>query len=335
MSEEISRRVFLAGVSAFSLLGEARRAAAAEFFTGKTLAILCGYNPGGGVDLGTRLIAENIGAYIPGKPKVIVQNMEGAAGIVAANYLYFKAPRDGLTLAVPGRDWLLKPLLGFGSAKFDPAKFAYIGSTGETNVVAYINAKNGIKTVSDLRNSKKKILFGGLPGATTNTMVPLVLARLGWPVEVIRGYTQTSFIIHAMEHGELHAIYTPESSFARRRDLIDKGEVIQLFQSGRFMAGLPTIEDIVDPNDRRLLTLAQGQIPVGMPLVAPPETPSDTVAILRAAFRAMTTSHAFETPAKLIDEPYGAPLFGENLQLKIADLIASITPSAVQSYSEL
>ena len=38
--------------------------------------------------------------HIPGQPTIIVQNMPQAAGVVAANYLYVRAPRDGTVLGL-------------------------------------------------------------------------------------------------------------------------------------------------------------------------------------------------------------------------------------------
>src|SRR5712691_476116 len=80
-------------------------AAGENFFAGKTITIICGYPPGGGVDAGARLIAQHLPKFIPGTPAVIVQSMPGAGGLVAANHLYAKAERTGLVVGVPGRDW--------------------------------------------------------------------------------------------------------------------------------------------------------------------------------------------------------------------------------------
>ena len=259
-----TRREIMAGLAS---LASTSKSQAADFYDGKTISIICGYNAGGGVDLGTRLIAEHIGEHIPGNPKVIVQAMEGAGGLIAANHLYSKAAPDGLTLAVPGRGWLLKPPLGFPNTRFDPLKFLSIGSTGATNVVAFINAETGVRTAAELRNAKRKILFGGLPSATMNTAVPRLLAQLGWPIEVVAGYENTPRIILSMEQKELDAIYTPESSFVRRRDLIDAGKVIPLFQTVASLPGLPTAESLVEPKHRALMALAHDQVSVGMPLV--------------------------------------------------------------------
>jgi hypothetical protein len=328
----ITRRAALATLGATLAPSFAR---AAEFYEGKTLVIVCGYNPGGGVDLGTRLIAEHIGPFIPGSPRVIVQNMEGAGGIVAANHVYNRAAPDGLTLAVPGRDWLLKPLLGFQNARFEPLKFGFIGSSGANNDVAFVHRDTGVRNAAELRAAKKPVLFGGLPGTTINSAVPKVFEILDWPVKVIGGYENTSRIIQAIEQRELDAIYTAGISFARRKDLLDGGIVHQVFQSVAMMPGIPTAESLLDPKDRPLMALAHGQLSLGLPLVAPPGTPPERIVILRKAFAEMARDQAFIEHAQKIDEPSGAPLSGEDIEAGGRKIIAGITPETVAAYGKL
>src|SRR5947209_19455979 len=74
---------------------------AADFYQGKTLTVIVGYAPGGGVDASARAVTRHLGRFIPGRPNIVVQNMEGAAGIVSVNHLDRRVAPDGLTLAVP------------------------------------------------------------------------------------------------------------------------------------------------------------------------------------------------------------------------------------------
>src|SRR4051794_5217659 len=74
---------------------------AEAFFNGKTVSIVVGYEPGGGFDLYGRLLAEFIGAHMPGVRAVTVRNMPGAASMVAANWVYSAAPQDGTVIFIP------------------------------------------------------------------------------------------------------------------------------------------------------------------------------------------------------------------------------------------
>ena len=67
----------------------------ADFYKGKTIAILMGTGPGGSYDLYGRTIAEHLGRHIPGNPNVMVEHMPGAGGVIAGNHIYGPGPQDG------------------------------------------------------------------------------------------------------------------------------------------------------------------------------------------------------------------------------------------------
>src|SRR5690349_17188704 len=66
-----------------------------DFYKDATINFYIGFPAGGGYDIYGRLTAKYLGRYIPGNPKIVPQNMVGAGGIRAANYLYSAAPKDG------------------------------------------------------------------------------------------------------------------------------------------------------------------------------------------------------------------------------------------------
>src|SRR6266498_2094121 len=68
-----------------------------NFYKGKTIRLIVGLAPGGGFDAYSRVIARHIGKHIPGNPTTVVDNMPGAASLLAANYVYKAAKPDGLT----------------------------------------------------------------------------------------------------------------------------------------------------------------------------------------------------------------------------------------------
>src|SRR3954463_1314617 len=86
----------LFGVLALGLFASA--AQADDFYKGQTVTIILSSAPGGGCDAVARTLAQHLPKHIPGSPTVVVKNMAGAGGIVAANYLYNVAPKDGLTI---------------------------------------------------------------------------------------------------------------------------------------------------------------------------------------------------------------------------------------------
>ncbi len=65
-----------------------------NFYKGKTIRLIVGLAPGGGFDAYSRVIARHIGKHIPGNPTTVVDNMPGAASLLAANYVYKAAKPD-------------------------------------------------------------------------------------------------------------------------------------------------------------------------------------------------------------------------------------------------
>lgn len=122
-------------LSAVFPLGESQ--AAKPYYEGKVINIVVGYSPGGGYDRLTRVLAKHLPRFIPGKPTVLVQNMPGAATVVAANYLYNVAKPDGLTIGILNRGIPFAQLLKAQGVKFDLTKYAWIGSAAiETTTLA-------------------------------------------------------------------------------------------------------------------------------------------------------------------------------------------------------
>src|SRR5215208_4913720 len=64
----------------------------AEFYKGKTIQIIVGFGVGGGYDLYARALGRYLGKYVPGQPTVVVQNLEGAGSVRAANHVYSGSP---------------------------------------------------------------------------------------------------------------------------------------------------------------------------------------------------------------------------------------------------
>src|ERR1700739_4000069 len=90
------------------LLGLAVSAPADEpFYKGKRLTLLINFAAGGPTDIEGRLFAKYLVKHIEGEPGIIVQNMDGAGGLVGASYLGEVAPKDGTYIGyLSGTSWL-------------------------------------------------------------------------------------------------------------------------------------------------------------------------------------------------------------------------------------
>jgi tripartite-type tricarboxylate transporter receptor subunit TctC len=99
----------------------------ADFYKGKTVALVVSTATGGGYDAMARAIARFIGRHTPGNPSVLVRNMPGAGGITAMNHLYNAAEKDGTVIGVVQNGTPFEPL--FGTARrATRRKFNWLGT---------------------------------------------------------------------------------------------------------------------------------------------------------------------------------------------------------------
>lgn len=337
MEYGLSRRRLLSGfgTGVLALAASVKRGRAADFYQGKTLTMIVGFAPGGGVDTTARLLTRHLARFIPGQPGVIVQNMEGAAGVIAANYLARRVTSDGLTLAVPGRSWFVEGVVKSSGVTFDPTKFTWIGSPGAVNSMMFVRASTGIKTFDELKSSPRTLTFGSLGSTTPTGMVPTMLAARGVPIKVIYGYVSTARVLLALEQGEVDGVFTVEESFSRRQDLIKNKVVIPILQNKLTLPGIPLVREELPKSEEALLTLVLALENFGLPVVGPAGIAPERVDILRRAFVDMSRDAEYQAEAAKVEQPTGAPLDGMQLTTMINDLAAAATPDIVAAYKRL
>ena len=88
-------RIARSAIAACAVLSGLMPAAAQsveEFYARRTVTLIISFGAGGLNDIAGRLVAQHLPRFIPGRPRIIVQNMPGAGGLVAANHLYNAAP---------------------------------------------------------------------------------------------------------------------------------------------------------------------------------------------------------------------------------------------------
>ena len=273
-------------------------ASADDFFKGKVVSLFAGRPPGGGVDSEMRIVGQFLGENIPGRPKILPQNMPGAGGIALGNHLYNVASHDGLTLGVPGRTaFLLAPVVGNANARYSLLKFTWIGSAASSNFILWIRKGANIASLDELRKSPKTLVIGGSGSGNADTVVPELLVKYEkLPFKVIRGYPGTSEQILALERGEIDGMFTERASF--RSDPVASGLAVPIFQTFPIEPNVPLSEDIVtDPKGRAVLRLFGVPLRVGLAVVAPPGLSKETTRILRDSYLATITSKGYRDEA--------------------------------------
>ena len=306
-----------------------------DFYRGKSINFIIGYGPGGGVDTASRVIVRHLPRFIPGKPDMVPQNMEGAGGIIAGNHLGARASRDGLTIGLPGRSWFVEGMVKSPGVTFDATKLTYIGSTGTNNTMLWVRGDLKINTPADLKKYPEKIPTAGIGAGTPTVTIPNMLAEYGYPLRAVLGYNSSARSLLALEQGEVGAYFTPEDSFTKRPDLVEKRVVVPVIQSKATMPGVAVLKDLVPAKDQPVLNLFMAYDLTGLMVVAPPDVPADRVEILRKAFFEMCNDPEFRKDAAQAGEPAGSPIPGAELDKIIAGLNASATPEVVADYRRL
>jgi tripartite-type tricarboxylate transporter receptor subunit TctC len=113
-------------------------AAQAPFYEGKTVRVLIASGPGGGTDTAGRLVARYLPKYLPGNPKIVIQNMGGGGGTIANNYFASEVKPDGLTIMQDSSSSVANFVRGGSSIKYDPRKFLLIGGVARPGTLLMI-----------------------------------------------------------------------------------------------------------------------------------------------------------------------------------------------------
>ena len=179
---------------------------AAAYYQNKVIKIVIGNEPGGGYDRIARLLAKHLPKYIPGKPTIIAENMPGAGGIIAANYLYNIAKPDGLTIGTFNKGMPFAQLLSADGVKFDIRKYAWIGSAATEGTALVLRTDLPYKTFDDLRKAKDPIYLGSPAITGVGYQVPTLLKEfVGLNLKLVN-YSSSSAVMLAVERKEVDGI---------------------------------------------------------------------------------------------------------------------------------
>jgi tripartite-type tricarboxylate transporter receptor subunit TctC len=294
-------------VCAAAMPGAAKADSVSDFYTGKTMSLLIGFPPGGGYDTYVRVLARHYGKFIPGHPAVVPSNMQGAGSLLAANYLYAKAPNDGLTLAMFAASAAMEPFMGNKSALFDPAKFSWIGSMSQD--VAFCGVWQGPGAANSFDEMMtRETIFGGGATAAITYQHPMVLKNvLGAKIRVIPGYPGTREVNLALHRGEVNGtcgLYasTIKASF---NDEVVSGQLKPVIQMGAKKSDeygkVPSVFDYAKTDiDRAVLDVHFKQLLLGRGIAAPPNIPGDRLKALREGLVATMKDKDFLTEAERV-----------------------------------
>ena len=330
------RMMWVALVAGLVLLGsvslrtDSAMGAEKPFAKGKRIRLIIPFSPGGGTDVYGRVVARHISRYIPGNPTVIVQNMPGAGGTIAFNFLHHSAKPDGLTLGVSSSGTLTRQQLGYKGARYDLAKMPIISVAG-FSIITYVGAHVGVTSLEELLKTKlpRPLVRGDTSRESSTAMrravvFEAILKQI--PSKQIYGYPGYADVTAAIQRGEADISgMSPPGFNATVRPLVKEGKAFVLYHSGLLdaegniirdpaAAEYPTFEEeyrkIFGKSPSGIaweafksLVVSGGNFEKG--LFAPPGTPKATINVLASAVGKMLRDPKYVADATRI---FGAPI---------------------------
>jgi tripartite-type tricarboxylate transporter receptor subunit TctC len=316
------------------------------YYQGKTITIIVGTKAGDAYDLYPRMLAEFMPKYIPGNPSFIVQNVPGAASMIAANQVYNVAKPDGLTIGAIYPALYFEQLTKKPEVKFDWTKFGWVGNPVTSNHLLYMRSDAPYKSMDDIKNASAAPKCGSNGITSTGYYLPKLMEEtLGTKFDIVLGYQSGQDVDLAVERGEVVCrAFTITAYFAREPFISwrKRGFVNTLMQSGakrdQRLKDAPTIYELMDrykttPSGRSLAKVVLSAGEFGRPLVTPPGTPADRLKILRDAFDKAVSDPALLAAAekrRLEMDPAG----GAEIEALAKEVMAA-TPDVVQRMEKL
>jgi tripartite-type tricarboxylate transporter receptor subunit TctC len=336
--------ILLSGLTVFvAWLATVSEVRGQAFYEGKTLSIVTYGSVGGGYDTYSRLIARHISKYIPGSPDIIAQNMTGAGGVVATNYLYNRAPRDGTVIGhLPWRIWALK-LANYPGARFDFTKMSAVGMAALENAILYTRVDR-FADFEAIKRSKTKVKLSGNGRSSTG----FVFGRI---VEEVVGRKLFNFVLAypgsreynlAVRQGEVDGAGLIKSSFIDQLgDMWKAGQLSVFVQTGTsegkrdpYFPNAPLLSELAEtPEGKKTAQSTALLAALGRPFWLPPGVPKERVKILRDAFWNVMRDDNLLIEAKKLRRPID-PARGEKLQ-KMWDEALAAPPQVVAIVKDL
>jgi tripartite-type tricarboxylate transporter receptor subunit TctC len=324
---------FLTLLAGLGLVPAAEADAVSDFYSGRTVRLIVATPAGGPYDNHARLLARHLSDHIPGHPTIVVENLAGATGMLAANYVYNIAPQDGSVLANLHNMLPLIKALAQSEVKVDPARFNWIGNMTREVGDVIVSSTSPVKTIEDAK--RVTAVIGAPSPMALGAIYPRVMNyALKTKFRVVTGYDGAAGVEHAMEQGEVEgdAGDTWFSGQGNTYDWFKAGKIRVLVLIGNRTPDLPDVPLLVDlaPNadDKALLELFSAPYTIGKPTAVGPKVPAERVAVLRAAYSATMKDPAFLADARKLGVEV-APVAGEELARLMAKLM-NLPPALIE-----
>lgn len=327
-----TRKAFVGGIAvavvlALAACGQGQTSAsdaefdAESYFRGKTIRVVTSSSPGGTTDAGARALADRLGDYIPGNPRMVVSNV--TPHVAGMNFVW-NAPADGMVLGFMSNTVMEFEL--YEGAEWDGTKFRYVGSIdSQCADLVFMRGNLGYENLDDVRGSDSPPLTMMAQVPDPASVEPMTLGMmlaaewLDLPLEIKRvAESGTGAILLAFERDQINTARMGDASCAlpkTRPGWISDGYLIPALDVSAAGPGgqLPAEAEeagLEPPHISELLTEEQvdqwtGIVAArragGKPIVLPPGTPDNVVNVLREAFAKASQDPEFRDAMKQVE----------------------------------
>jgi len=231
---------------------------------------------------------------------VTVENMTGAGGLIAVNYLYNRAEPDGLTIANWNGSLSLQQYLGLKGIEFDAPRFEWIGSVLRPTPICIIARASGVAGFADWVKAPKAVKLGGMaPGTSLSDDARILKDAIGLPMQLVEGYKGGADIKLAAKQGEIDGacgLAWETQKVTWRQELESMNVVVQVGRKAHAeLPKVPLAADFAKTEEaRQLLKIGiQDLSALGHAYTLPPKTRKVHVDTLRKAFEDTMKSPEF------------------------------------------
>jgi tripartite-type tricarboxylate transporter receptor subunit TctC len=312
---------------------------------GKTLRLLVASGPGATTDISARLVGRYLGKHLPGNPGIVVQNMAGAGGLVAANYLFNVAKPDNLTIAAISRANYIEQMVGRPEVKTDFRKLSWIGSFNKSPMMVACRSDTEYKSIAAIRAAKTPPRFGQSgTGSISFVFANLMERILDLKIRNVTGFKSGRDTDLGLERGEVDCRATSDVTVIRTpwNRWVKENFVTFLVQQGpdksTLLPPVPTLAELARPEAKSFIDLMKVMLAYtefDRPFAAPPGVPKEGLQTLRESFEHMLKDSEFAAEAKkLLDWDGATYLNGEQLQKKMIDTVTQ-PPEIIRRVKEI
>ena len=263
---------------------------------GQRINWLVGWTPGGGYDAYSRLLEPVLEAALDAE--VVVENIPGAAGVVAARRLSGARP-NGRTLGIlNGTGLMIAPYTNPAYAPDLERDFTVLARVVDHRQMLVVGTHLGVKTVEELvaLGKRRPIVLGNTGPTTINVLLSALVGDLfGIDVRLVIGFPGSVQVIASVLRGDLDGAVAGEESMLGVDGLIplvrfmDEGDplgngnrVPGLTGSGSLLERRPELFPNA-PKAREDIRAIEALVGVGRVIAAPPRLPAELRQCLESA----------------------------------------------------